>query len=358
MNLQRNDVMKLMIQHLIVLLAWMHATHAWAQVASSTHTVPKTDAYADGLLAEEREQDYVKAAEHYRSVIREFDAQRNEAANAVFRLGECLRKLGRLEEAKVQYARVLREFPDFVELTKQSHVHLVDRDDDKETAKQRVFPMAELERYGLMPQEVNEQTGRIREFLKMYRIDLPISVDSRKNLPGLNFPKDKAKDYSRISDQWYQQLNGKYAEDLVEIFNDVNEMKKATMIEGHSILATDRETIFLPLLPEFFAQSAAQIWRDAKLMSELNASSGGHYTILGEISKPDVYVLPGHRTINLVEAIAKAGGFTVNAKTSRISRIRDGEEKRFDFDALLKSKDTSDADVIDGDRIVVPVRFF
>jgi hypothetical protein len=77
--------------------------------------------FAAGLLSEEAEQDLGSAAASYRRTIQAFDRQRTEAANAIFRLGEVYRKMGRLEEAKVQYARILREFPDMVRLTELSH---------------------------------------------------------------------------------------------------------------------------------------------------------------------------------------------------------------------------------------------
>ncbi len=89
-----------------------------------TSNAPPDYPYAAGLLSEEGEQDLPSAAMAYRQAIQEFDRQREGAANAIFRLGEVYRKMGRLEEAKVQYARILREFPDMVRLTELSHALL------------------------------------------------------------------------------------------------------------------------------------------------------------------------------------------------------------------------------------------
>jgi hypothetical protein len=83
------------------------------------------DAFAIGLMNEEGENNLDAAAANYREAIRNFDRQREGAANAIFRLGEVYRKLGRFEEAKVQYARILREFPDMVRLTELSHGFLL-----------------------------------------------------------------------------------------------------------------------------------------------------------------------------------------------------------------------------------------
>lgn len=87
-------------------------------------TSPSANPLATGAFEEEGNLDIGAAMTSYQSVISRFDGERPEAANAIFRLGECYRKLGRIEEAKVQYARILREFPDQVELTKLSQKYL------------------------------------------------------------------------------------------------------------------------------------------------------------------------------------------------------------------------------------------
>jgi tetratricopeptide (TPR) repeat protein len=84
-------------------------------------SLPASDEFAAGLLSEEAEQDLTSAAAAHRRTIQAFDRQRTEAANAIFRLGEVYLKMGRLEEAKVQYSRIVREFPDRVRLTELSH---------------------------------------------------------------------------------------------------------------------------------------------------------------------------------------------------------------------------------------------
>jgi DNA-binding beta-propeller fold protein YncE len=71
-----------------------------------------------GLLEEEANHNLQAAMRHYQAAIDGFDQERLLAATAVFRLGECLRKLGRTNEAGAQYERVLREFPDQTNLVK------------------------------------------------------------------------------------------------------------------------------------------------------------------------------------------------------------------------------------------------
>jgi len=73
-----------------------------------------------GLLEEEATHNLEAAMRHYQAAIDGFDQDRQLAATAVFRLGECLRKVGKTNEATIQYERVLREFPDQTNLAKLS----------------------------------------------------------------------------------------------------------------------------------------------------------------------------------------------------------------------------------------------
>ncbi|MBA4149287.1 MAG: tetratricopeptide repeat protein [Verrucomicrobia bacterium] len=65
-----------------------------------------------GLFEEEANHNLEAATQAYQTVITQFDKDRKLAATAVFRLGEVFRKQGKTNEAKAQYERVLREFPD------------------------------------------------------------------------------------------------------------------------------------------------------------------------------------------------------------------------------------------------------
>ncbi|MHB8520487.1 MAG: ankyrin repeat domain-containing protein [Limisphaerales bacterium] len=77
-----------------------------------------------GLFEEEANHNLDAAIQAYQSVITRFDDERKLAATAVFRLGECYRKLGQTNEANAQYQRVVREFPDQAQLVKLSREYL------------------------------------------------------------------------------------------------------------------------------------------------------------------------------------------------------------------------------------------
>ncbi|HEY3856646.1 MAG TPA: ankyrin repeat domain-containing protein [Verrucomicrobiae bacterium] len=65
-----------------------------------------------GLLEEQANGNLNAAIADYRSLAEQFDKNRQVAATAVFRLGECYRAQSKTNEAVVQYQRILREFSD------------------------------------------------------------------------------------------------------------------------------------------------------------------------------------------------------------------------------------------------------
>jgi ankyrin repeat protein len=96
--------MKLKFWTLIFLLAL--ATMARAATNDLTGLLQK------GLFEEEANRDLTAAIANYQSLTNAFDKDRQLAATAIFRLGECYRKLGKTNEAVVQYERILHDFND------------------------------------------------------------------------------------------------------------------------------------------------------------------------------------------------------------------------------------------------------
>ncbi|MDB6063834.1 MAG: Ankyrin repeat-like protein [Pedosphaera sp.] len=73
-----------------------------------------------GLFEEEANRNLEAAIQAYQAVITQTDKDRQFAATAIFRLGECYRKQGKTNEANMQYQRIVREFADQTELVKLS----------------------------------------------------------------------------------------------------------------------------------------------------------------------------------------------------------------------------------------------
>ena len=82
-----------------------------------------TTALQQGLFEEEANQNLDAAIKAYQSVLERHDEQRKLASTALFRLGECYRKLGRTNDAVAQYQRLLRDYSDqttLVTITRQN----------------------------------------------------------------------------------------------------------------------------------------------------------------------------------------------------------------------------------------------
>ena len=65
-----------------------------------------------GLFEEQASRNLDAAISNYQALAAQFDQNRQVAATAVFRLGECYRMQGKTNEAAAQYQRILREFSD------------------------------------------------------------------------------------------------------------------------------------------------------------------------------------------------------------------------------------------------------
>jgi ankyrin repeat protein len=93
---------------------------AFAMALSSSAAEGPADLLQKGLFEEEANHNLDSAIKAYQSVIQQTDEQRKLGATAIFRLGECYRKLGQTNDAVAQYRRVLKEFPDQQQLTQAS----------------------------------------------------------------------------------------------------------------------------------------------------------------------------------------------------------------------------------------------
>jgi ankyrin repeat protein len=79
-----------------------------------------TEKLQRGLFEEEANHNLDAAIKEYQSVVSQAEEQRKVMATALFRLGECYRKLGRTNEANAQYERVVRDFSEQEQLVKLS----------------------------------------------------------------------------------------------------------------------------------------------------------------------------------------------------------------------------------------------
>ncbi|HXI51299.1 MAG TPA: tetratricopeptide repeat protein, partial [Candidatus Saccharimonadales bacterium] len=111
--------MKTQLPCLVVLLACALAGPAPAAESAAARL-------QQGLFEEEANQHYDAAIAAYQSVLATHEEERRLAATALFRLGECYRKLGRTNEAVSHYQRLLHDFSDQSALTRLSEQHLAE----------------------------------------------------------------------------------------------------------------------------------------------------------------------------------------------------------------------------------------
>ncbi len=85
-----------------------------------------------------------------------------------------------------------------------------------------------------------------------------------------------------------------------------------------------------------------QIFVNPRIMVTLSALSSRGFIMFGQIARPGTYSFSSQDTINLVEAVAMAGGFTRIADPSKITVVRrsEGSEQTFRVDARKMTKDS------------------
>ncbi len=87
-------------------------TFLLATLVASAQTNNLTALLQQGLMEEQANRNLDAAIANYQSLAMRFDQDRQLAATAVFRLGECYRAQGKTNEAAKQYQRILSDFAD------------------------------------------------------------------------------------------------------------------------------------------------------------------------------------------------------------------------------------------------------
>ena len=106
---------------LAVLLLCVFALIPFGGHAATTNL---TALLQQGLFEEQANRNLDAAIAAYSSLATQFDKDRQLAATAVFRLGECYRAQGKTNEAAAHYQRILRDFPDQTTLATLSRQNL------------------------------------------------------------------------------------------------------------------------------------------------------------------------------------------------------------------------------------------
>ena len=100
---------------------------------------------------------------------------------------------------------------------------------------------------------------------------------------------------------------------------------------------------------------------EPRVVVSTEGTQRGRFVLLGEVKNPGVYPYPAGDTITLLEAIAKAGGFTAAASVDRVRLVRTTDEgstsMRIRVSRVLSGREP-DVEIQPNDVITIPeVRF-
>ena len=79
--------------------------------------------------------------------------------------------------------------------------------------------------------------------------------------------------------------------------------------------------------------------RDPHVLVQVKSYRTSSVTVMGQVTKPGLIILPAEQRIDLLTGIAQAGGFTKLAQTRKIELTRKGVTRNYDLDDLKKEAD-------------------
>jgi cytohesin len=114
----QHDLVKYMKSKFYILIVVLTGLSAQAQTSNLTSLLQQ------GLFEEQANRNLDAAISNYQSLATQFEKDRQLAATAVFRIGECYRMQGKANQAVAQYQRILRDFSDQAQLATLSRQNL------------------------------------------------------------------------------------------------------------------------------------------------------------------------------------------------------------------------------------------
>jgi ankyrin repeat protein len=153
------------------LKTWMLAMTVVFTAMARGATNDLTGLLQKGLFEEEANRDLSAAIANYQSLASDFDQDRQLAATAIFRLGECYRKLGKTNEAVIEYQRIIKEFSDQQTLATLSRQNLAGLNAASNSAADNAFDSsvtAAEEDVELLKAQLNDVNGMSRDQKRVY----------------------------------------------------------------------------------------------------------------------------------------------------------------------------------------------
>lgn len=195
----------------LTLLAFTATTHA-----STTNDL--TGLLQQGLFEEEADRNLDAAISNYQTLANAFDKDRQVAATAIFRLGECYRKLGRTNEAAAQYQRIVHDFGDqqtLVTLSRQNLAGLGAGSKDALTPQNTIATAASDALQELQTALVREKTEYDRKNATLSTLKKLSPEELRKALPTVvpDNQLDSLLSELNLAEQNLLQVKADYAPD-------------------------------------------------------------------------------------------------------------------------------------------------
>jgi Cu/Ag efflux protein CusF len=293
-----------------------------------------------GLFEEEANHNLTAAIKAYEAALGQFDGQRQAAATAVFRIGECYRKLGKTNEAAPFYERIVREFGDQTNLVQLSRQFV-------------------LSKPGL--------PGRVLFVGPTLRgpVAIPPGKTEYVSEAILELPADPDADLSKVEVQRYDPETKK----VTVIHLDMD----AILYQGlrqNDIVLIDNDRIMVPLKPRIRTVSQQEVPSAPPVAGKTPAASSpappaptGRVLFVGPTLRGPVMIPPG-TTRYLSEAV-------LELPEDKYANLRKVVVERYDPETKKVTKILVDVqgilheglrqnDIVlhDGDRITVPEKFF
>ncbi len=316
--------------------------------AESAGVIEKT--FQEGLIAEESQRDLPAAIRAYENVVSLVDAQRSVSATAIYRLGECYRKLNRSGEAVAQYQRLLRDFPGEAVLARLSRENLQSLGvTEAPSAPATTDPLAKPAATQ-SPGFSSSPTGKLTD--EIARLEAQLRI-----FEGRGF--DEAKVLA---------LQQAFADaELAELSRKINEMDllrtEKSAVHGPDDSNVKSANAALEILQMRIMQRCETVLRAQRIrIDTLKAALPGTVVFFGEISG-SVEIPPG-TTLTLSSALAQLKpNKTANLKRIRVLRSAapGGTNQVLTInlpEALRAGGETSDLPLHAGDRVEVPALVF
>ena len=251
---------------------WMLAVALAISTIAHAATNDLTGLLQQGLFEEEANRNLDAAIANYQSLASAFDKDRQLAATAIFRLGECYRKLGKTNEAMVQYQRIVKEFSDQQTLVNLSRQNLAGIGRAKVPIQQaRLF----LLHYSQQQQQLLQELQQLQQQIGGARTQLTKDQALGDTLRGM--PREKLRESlpQLIPDAQLEALEMRLSQaqqDLIKLRSDytIDHPKYKTAEE----IVADLQKKIVDRVDAILEGVTAKITSELNYLNQLQATAG------------------------------------------------------------------------------------